>query len=81
VSTGLPRLIGILDLVQQRQIIDYKTASSTPNAEKVATLHEIQTSSYAILYRHNTGNNESACSSITWSNSRTPRWSSPHCQP
>ncbi|HRH94351.1 MAG TPA: PD-(D/E)XK nuclease family protein [Prosthecobacter sp.] len=55
---GLPKLRGILDLVQQRQIIDYKTASSTPNAEKVAHTHEIQTSSYAILYRHNTGHTE-----------------------
>ncbi len=55
---GLPRLIGILDLVQRRQVIDYKTSASTPNAEKVAHTNEIQTSSYAILYRHNTGGNE-----------------------
>ena len=27
---GLPRLIGILDLVQQRQIIDYKTSATMP---------------------------------------------------
>jgi putative RecB family exonuclease len=31
---GLPRLIGILDLVQQRQIIDYKTSATTPNADR-----------------------------------------------
>jgi putative RecB family exonuclease len=55
---GLPRLIGILDLVQERQVIDYKTSSTTPNPEKVAHTNEIQTSSYAILYRHNTGNKE-----------------------
>ena len=55
---GLPRLIGILDLVQQKQIIDYKTSSTTPNPEKVGHTNEIQTSSYAILYRHNTGNKE-----------------------
>src|SRR6187431_2919345 len=42
---GLPKLIGVLDLVQQRQVIDYKTSASTPNAEKVAHTHEIQTSS------------------------------------
>ena len=58
INHGLPRLIGILDLVQQRQIIDYKTTSTTPNPEKVAHTNEIQTSSYAILYRHNTGRNE-----------------------
>lgn len=55
---GLPRLIGVLDLVQQRQIIDYKTASSTPNPDKAAHTNEIQTSSYAILYRHNTDQQE-----------------------
>jgi putative RecB family exonuclease len=55
---GLPRLIGILDLVQQRQIIDYKTSATTPNADKVAHSTEIQTSSYAILYRQNTGTQE-----------------------
>ncbi|MBB5033800.1 RecB family exonuclease [Prosthecobacter vanneervenii] len=55
---GLPRLIGILDLVQHRQIIDYKTSATTPNADKVAHTTEIQTCSYAILYRHNTGAQE-----------------------
>lgn len=50
---GLPKLIGILDLVQQGCIIDYKTASSTPNAEKIAHTTEVQTSSYAVLYRAN----------------------------
>jgi putative RecB family exonuclease len=59
VSHGLPRLIGILDLVQRRQIIDYKTSATTPNADKVAHTTEIQTTSYAILYRHNTGQQES----------------------
>ncbi len=58
VNHGLPRLIGVLDLVQQRQVIDYKTSATTPNPEKVAHSHEIQTTSYAILYRHNTGNKE-----------------------
>jgi putative RecB family exonuclease len=57
-SHGLPRLIGILDLVQQRQVIDYKTSATTPNADKVAHTTEIQTTGYAILYRHNTGNKE-----------------------
>ncbi len=55
---GLPRLIGILDLVQQKIITDYKTASSTPTAEKVQHTTEVQTTSYALLYRHNTGTKE-----------------------
>ncbi len=52
---GLPKLIGILDLVQGGKIIDYKTCGQTPNAEKVADTNEVQTSIYAMLYRENTG--------------------------
>ena len=52
------KLIGVLDLVQQKQIIDYKTSSTTPHPEKVQHTTEIQTSTYAILYRHNTGHRE-----------------------
>lgn len=55
---GLPRLIGILDLVQEGKIIDFKTSSSTPNQTTVEHLHELQVSSYAVLYRYNTGNKE-----------------------
>lgn len=58
VNHGLPRLIGILDLVQQRQVIDYKTSATTPKPENLAHTTEIQTTSYSILYRHNTGNKE-----------------------
>ena len=58
VNHGLPRLIGILDLVQRRKIIDYKTSATTPNADKVQHTTEIQTSSYGLLYRHNTGHTE-----------------------
>ena len=55
---GLPRLIGILDLVQEGRIIDFKTSSSTPNPSSVEHLHETQISSYGVLYRHNTGMKE-----------------------
>jgi len=55
---GLPKLIGILDLVQEGKIIDFKTASQTPNAERVAHTNEVQISSYAVLYRHNTERRE-----------------------
>lgn len=55
---GLPRLIGILDLVQQGKIIDFKTSSTTPNPTTVQHLHDLQVSSYAVLYRHNTGKKE-----------------------
>jgi putative RecB family exonuclease len=55
---GLPRLIGVLDLVQEGQIIDYKTSATTPNPDKVAHTTEVQSTSYALLYRHNTGSRE-----------------------
>ena len=57
-SHGLPRLIGVLDLVQKRIITDYKTSATTPNAEKVQHTTEIQTTAYALLYRANTGQKE-----------------------
>jgi putative RecB family exonuclease len=56
---GLPRLVGILDLVQSGRIIDYKTSGQTPNPEKVAHTMEVQTSIYSLLYRANTGRTES----------------------
>lgn len=55
---GLSKLIGILDLVQDKRIIDYKTASSTPNPEKVGHFYEVQTTTYAVLYREATGQKE-----------------------
>jgi putative RecB family exonuclease len=55
---GLPILIGVLDLVQERKVIDFKTSGQTPNAERVAHTNEVQISSYAVLYRHNTGQRE-----------------------
>lgn len=55
---GLPRLIGILDLVQAGKIVDYKTSGQTPNPERVAHTAEVQTSIYSLLYRENTGRQE-----------------------
>ena len=58
-SHGLPKLIGILDLVRAGgRIVDFKTASQTPNPEKVAHTNEVQTSAYAVLYRQATGKRE-----------------------
>jgi putative RecB family exonuclease len=55
---GLPVLIGVLDLVQQGVVVDFKTTGQTPNPERVAHTNEVQISSYAVLYRHNTGQRE-----------------------
>ena len=57
---GLPRLIGILDLVRAGgRIVDYKTVGQTPNEEKAIHSNEVQLTGYAILYRANTGKMES----------------------
>lgn len=53
---GLPKLIGIIDLVRSGgRIVDFKTAGQTPTSEKAAHMHETQTSCYAVLYREATG--------------------------
>lgn len=56
---GLPRLVGILDLVRgDGTIVDFKTSSQTPIAERVAHQHETQTTCYSLLYRSATGAKE-----------------------
>jgi putative RecB family exonuclease len=56
---GLPRLIGILDLVRSGgRIADYKTVGQTPNPEKAIHANELQLSGYAVLYREATGRKE-----------------------
>ena len=57
---GLPKLVGIIDLVRAGgRIVDFKTSGQTPNAEKVEHLHETQLSCYSVLYRDATGKRES----------------------
>ena len=56
---GLPKLIGILDLVRAGgRIMDYKTVGQTPSDEKAIHTNEVQLSGYAVLYRANTGKTE-----------------------
>ena len=57
-SHGLPTLVGVLDLVQNETIIDFKTSGSTPNADRAALVNGTQTTAYSILYRENTGKKE-----------------------
>jgi CRISPR/Cas system-associated exonuclease Cas4 (RecB family) len=57
---SLPKLIGVLDLVRAGgRIVDYKTAGKTPKSEDAEHLHEIQLSSYSVLYRESAGKLES----------------------
>jgi hypothetical protein len=53
---GLPRLIGIIDLIRAGgRIVDFKTVGQTPNDEKAIHTNEVQLSGYSILYRDATG--------------------------
>ena len=70
---GLPKLIGVLDLVQAGTIVDYKTSATTPNSEKAAHLNEIQVSSYAVLYREATGKLETGTEVHTLVKLKTPK--------
>ncbi len=70
---GLPRLVGVLDLVQAGTIIDYKTAASTPNPEQQAHVHGVQITSYAILYREARGRTESGSEIHTLVKLKTPK--------
>ena len=59
-SQGLPRLVGVLDLVQGSRIIDFKTVGQTPTPEKAALLSATRATAHSLLYRENTGQQESA---------------------
>jgi len=57
---GLPKLIGIIDLVRAGgRIVDFKTLGQTPSEEKAIHTNEVQLTSYALLYRATTGKVES----------------------
>jgi putative RecB family exonuclease len=54
-------------------IIDFKTSASTPTAEKAEHLNQVQTSSYATLYREATGRVESGIGIHTLVKLKTPK--------
>lgn len=58
---GLPKLVGILDLVRRGgRIVDFKSSGKTPDPAQVAHLLDTQTTAYSILYRESTGRAETA---------------------
>ncbi|MEO6848021.1 MAG: PD-(D/E)XK nuclease family protein [Chthoniobacterales bacterium] len=60
VQRGLPKLIGIIDLVRPGgRIVDFKTSSTTPNPERSAHQNGLQLACYGLLYREATGEKES----------------------
>jgi CRISPR/Cas system-associated exonuclease Cas4 (RecB family) len=71
---GLPKLIGVIDLVRPTgQIVDFKTSATTPNADNVAHLNQIQLTAYSILFRENTGQVESSIQLQTLVKTKTPK--------
>ena len=60
-SHGLPTLVGIIDLIRAPgRMVDFKTTQRTPGEEQAPHLHEVQLSSYALMYRDAAGKKESA---------------------
>ena len=58
--SGLPTLVGIIDLVRAGgRIVDFKTAGKTPTAAHALHQHELQLTTYGLLYREATGSKES----------------------
>jgi PD-(D/E)XK nuclease superfamily len=57
---GLPKLVGIIDLVRPGgKIVDFKTSSTTPQPDRSAHQNELQLACYGLLYREATGVKES----------------------
>lgn len=60
-SHGLPKLVGILDLVRAGgRIVDFKTTGKTPNADLSLHTNDVQLTAYAMLYREATDRRETA---------------------
>jgi CRISPR/Cas system-associated exonuclease Cas4 (RecB family) len=71
---GLPKLVGVLDLVRPGgRIVDFKTSGKTPDAEQVAHTTEGQATGYALLYREATGHTESGIEIHTLVKTKAPK--------
>ena len=71
---GLPKLIGVLDLVRAGgRIVDFKTTGKTPDPLRSAHSHETQTTIYGLLYRAATGHPESGIELHSLVKLKTPK--------
>jgi CRISPR/Cas system-associated exonuclease Cas4 (RecB family) len=71
---GLPKLVGVLDLVRpDGRIVDFKTSGKTPDPEQVAHTTEGQTTAYSLLYREATGGVESGVEIHTLVKTKAPK--------
>jgi len=73
-ARGLPKLVGVLDLVRPGgRIVDFKTSGKTPDPEQVAHTTEGQTTAYGVLYREATGHTESGIEIHTLVKTKVPK--------
>ncbi len=73
-SHGLPRLIGIIDLVRAGgRIVDFKTTGKTPDNAMALHSNGLQLTAYALLYRDATGRKESAMELHHLIKTKTPK--------
>jgi len=71
---GLPKLVGVLDLVRPGgRIVDFKTSGKTPDPYQVAHTTEGQTTGYGLLYREATGHTESGIEIHTLVKTKAPK--------
>jgi len=71
---GLPKLIGIIDLVRPKNVVvDYKTSSTSPNLDTIAHLNEIQLTAYSILIEESTDQAPSAIELHTLVKTKIPK--------
>ena len=73
-SHGLPKLVGVLDLVRAGgRIVDFKTTGKTPNAELALHTNDVQLTAYAMLYREATDRRETALELHHLVKTKTPK--------
>lgn len=71
---GLPKLVGVIDLVRPPGIIvDFKTSGRTPDPEMSLHTTEVQTTGYGVLYREATGKKESGIQIHTLVKTKAPK--------
>ena len=71
---GLTVLVGVLDLVQNERIIDFKTSSSTPNADRAVLVNATQaTALFDAVPGKTPVEQKPALSCTIWSSSRPPK--------
>ncbi len=73
-GAGLPRLIGVLDLVRPGGlIVDFKTSGKSPEPAMTAHTTDIQMTGYGLLYREATGHQETGTEIHTLVKTKAPK--------